>query len=76
MHRAKKIAIVHYRAGRTDGVSLEIEKRKRILQDLGHDVHIVSGPLHNHSDFVIEELEFDAPEIRAIKKCVKAFSRS
>ncbi len=68
MKRAKKIAIVHYRAGRTDGVSLEIEKRKRILQDLGHDVRIVSGPVHNHSDFVIEELEFDAPEVRAIKE--------
>jgi len=65
---AKKIAIIHYRAGRTDGVSLEIEKRKRILQDLGHDVRIVSGPLHNGSDCVIEALEFDTPEIQAVKE--------
>ena len=38
----KKIAIVHYRVGRTDGVSLEIEKRKAILEELGHEVKHIS----------------------------------
>jgi glycosyltransferase involved in cell wall biosynthesis len=71
-----KIAIVHYRAGRTDGVSLEIEKRRKLLQELGHTVRIVSGPIHEDSDYVIDELEFDHPEIRSIKEqCFAHFQR-
>ncbi len=68
MNPIKKIGIIHYRAGRTDGVSLEIEKRKAILQELGCEVKIISGPLQNGSDFIIEQLEFDTPEIREIKE--------
>ncbi|RMH74663.1 MAG: glycosyltransferase [Calditrichaeota bacterium] len=68
MGSVKKVGIVHYRAGRTDGVSLEMEKRKTILQSLGVEVRMISGPVQRGSDFVIEELEFDAPEIREIKE--------
>lgn len=64
----KTIAIVHYRVGRTDGVSLEIDKRRAILEELGHEVKLISGPVQNGSDFVIEELEFDLPEIKEIKE--------
>ena len=68
MSKAIKIAIVHYRVGRTDGVSLEIDKRKSILQMLGHQVKLISGPIQNGSDFIIDELEFDLPKIREIKE--------
>lgn len=62
-----KIAIIHYRAGRTDGVSLEISKRKEILEKLGHSVKIISGPENESSDYVIPELEFELPDIQQIK---------
>ncbi len=73
MNPIKKIGIIHYRAGRTDGVSLEMEKRKTILQQLGCEVKIISGPLQNGSDFIIEELEFDTPAIREIKENAFAY---
>lgn len=63
-----KVAIVHYRVGRTDGVSLEIEKRKYILKSMGYDVKLISGPLQKGADFVIDELEFERPDILNIKE--------
>lgn len=63
-----KIAIVHYRVGRTDGVSLEIEKRKTILESLGHEVRLISGPVQSGADYIIDELEFDSKEIAGIKE--------
>ncbi len=38
-----KIAFIHYRSGERDGVSLEIEKRKKVLEELGHEVLLISG---------------------------------
>ena len=66
--RSKKIGIVHYRVGRTDGVSLEIEKRKSILKNLGHEVRLISGPVQKGTGHIIDELEFDTPEISEIKE--------
>lgn len=40
------IAIAHFRAGLTDGVSLEMEKRRTILEEMGHTVSYIAG---NHS---------------------------
>ena len=40
------IAIAHFRAGLTDGVSLEMEKRRAILEEMGHTVSYIAG---NHS---------------------------
>ncbi len=64
----KKIAIIHYRAGRTDGVSLEMEKRKSILKSMGYEVRVISGPVQTGSDWIIDALEFDTPKIREIKE--------
>jgi glycosyltransferase involved in cell wall biosynthesis len=72
----RKVAIVHYRAGRTDGVSLEVDKRKTVLERLGFAVRIVYGPLQRGADFVIEELEFDSPNIRSIKENAFRFFRN
>ena len=66
-HR-RKIAIVHYRVGRTDGVSLEIAKRKHILEMLGYSVRLISGPIQNGANFIIDELEFERPDIVEIKE--------
>jgi len=63
-----KIGIIHYRAGKTDGVSLEIGKRKAILEQLGHSVKVISGPENIGSDYEIPELEFELPEIQRIKE--------
>jgi len=62
-----KIGIVHFRVGRTDGVSLEIEKRKNVLERAGHQVKLVSGPVQIGSDFIIEELEFDSPLMKSLR---------
>jgi glycosyltransferase involved in cell wall biosynthesis len=63
-----KIAIIHYRVGRTDGVSLEIEKRKEILESLNYQVKLISGPVQQGADFIIDELEFDSDEVKKIKE--------
>ena len=49
-------------------VSLEIEKRRQILEQLGCEVRLISGPIQVGADFVIDDLEFDSPEIRQIKE--------
>ena len=63
-----KIGVCHYRVGKTDGVSLEIAKRKKILEKTGYQVKLISGPIQNGADFIIPELEFDRPDIVKIKK--------
>ncbi len=68
-----KCAIVHYRVGRTDGVSLEIAKRKRMLENAGYSVFLVGGDRSLGADLIIPELEFDSPEIRCIKENAFAY---
>jgi hypothetical protein len=41
----KTIGIFHYQVGRTDGVSLEIAKWKRVLEEMGHTVYLCAGDL-------------------------------
>lgn len=72
--KRKKAVFVHYRIGLTDGVSLEIEKRRQILEELGCETKLVSGPRQRGADFIIDELEYDTPEVREIKEnCFKRF---
>ncbi len=63
-----KIGIVHYRVGRTDGVSFEVEKRKQVLEEMGHEVHLVAGHFSNGTDYIIPELEVELPEVTEIKE--------
>lgn len=63
-----KIGVVHYRVGHTDGVSLEIAKRKKVLESLGHEVHFLAGHFSNGPDYIIPELEVDLPEVVEIKE--------
>lgn len=56
-----KIALAHYRVGDTDGVSLEMEKWKSILEKLGHEVVLLAGNSWNSDTLVIEELNYRNP---------------
>lgn len=52
----EKILIIHHSVGKTDGVSLEIEKRRRILKEMGYIVLLVSGPVQEGADYILEGL--------------------
>jgi len=67
MTSSKKIGICHYRIGQTDGVSLEIIKRKQTLAKMGYKIKLISGARQTGADFIIPELEFDRPDILKIK---------
>lgn len=53
----KKILIIHFRVGKTDGVSIEIAAWKEILESAGATVKLCSGPVNRGADFVISNLE-------------------
>ena len=58
----KNIGIFHYQVGRTDGVSLEIEKWKRVLEEMGHTVHLCAGDLGAAEGTLIEEMYHHRPD--------------
>ncbi len=60
-----KIAIAHFRTGLTDGVSLEIDKRKKLLEEMGHSVVLISGTHSGHIDLHIPEFEYKKNEVVA-----------
>ncbi len=63
-----KVGIFHYRVGKTDGVSLEIEKRREILTKHNCDVKLIAGPNSIGADYIIKELEWDSREMAIIKE--------
>ncbi len=50
---------MHYRAGLMDGVSLEMEKWKSVLESMGHEVHMVAGNVSPAVDVYIKEMGFE-----------------
>ncbi|MCH4888016.1 glycosyltransferase family 4 protein [Acidaminobacter sp. JC074] len=56
------IALCHFRVGETDGVSLEMEKWRIILERLGHKVYFVAGSQGSTQAHIIEELHYAHPE--------------
>jgi glycosyltransferase involved in cell wall biosynthesis len=58
----KNIGIFHYQVGRTDGVSLEIEKWERVLEEMGHTVHLCAGDLGAAEGTLIEEMYHHRPD--------------
>ncbi|OQY34906.1 MAG: hypothetical protein B6241_03230 [Spirochaetaceae bacterium 4572_59] len=63
-----RILICHYRVGWTDGVSLEIEKRQAILEEMGFHCSLLAGPGSSGADYIIPELDFDTEEARRISR--------
>ncbi|OGK24915.1 hypothetical protein A3F58_04150 [Candidatus Roizmanbacteria bacterium RIFCSPHIGHO2_12_FULL_37_9b] len=53
-----KVAVAHFRIGLTDGVSLQIEERVRILNDLGHDIVFIAGTSSPIADLRIPYFEY------------------
>ncbi len=62
----KTIGIFHYQVGRTDGVSLELEKWQRIFEDLGHTVHLCAGDLGSAEGTLVKEMYHHLPEIERL----------
>lgn len=62
----KTIGILHYQVGRTDGVSLELEKWKRVLEEIGHTVHLCAGDLGAAEGTLIEELYHHRPDAKRL----------
>ena len=62
----KNIGIIHYKVGGTDGVSLEINKWKRTLEEMGHRVHLCAGDLGTLDGTLIEELYHHRPEVERL----------
>jgi glycosyltransferase involved in cell wall biosynthesis len=56
------IGIFHYKVGSTDGVSLEIDKWKLTLEDMGHTVFLCAGNLGSTEGTLIEEMYHHTPE--------------
>ena len=50
------IGLCHYKVGGTDGVSLEMDKWKKVLERMGHTVHLCGGDLGTGSGCLIPEL--------------------
>jgi len=51
-----RIGIIHFKVGDTDGVSLEIDKWKIVLEQLGHTVYLAGGYMGTASGTLIEEM--------------------
>jgi glycosyltransferase involved in cell wall biosynthesis len=58
----KTIGIFHYKVGGTDGVSLEIDKWKQVLEEMGHTVHLCAGDLGMVEGTLIAEMYHHRPE--------------
>lgn len=63
-----KIALLHFRVYETDGVSLEMEKWRIELTNLGHDVVYISGTKPKKDDLFIKELDYKSDYNKLIHK--------
>jgi glycosyltransferase involved in cell wall biosynthesis len=69
-----KIALCHFRVGETDGVSLEMDKWKKALVQLGHEVVYIAGSDPHNEAIIIPELHYQHPLNNTIVK--QAFEES
>ncbi len=63
-----RIALCHYRIGETDGVSLEMDKWKEILEEMGHEVFMIAGSAGTAEGYVIPELGYRYEEDLRIER--------
>jgi glycosyltransferase involved in cell wall biosynthesis len=67
MTNPQTIGIFHYQVGRTDGVSLEIDKWKHVLEQMGHKVHLCAGDLGTVQEgTLIDEMYHHRPDARRL----------
>ncbi len=55
-----KIALIHFRVYETDGVSLEMDKWRHSLEQMGHEVVYLSGTNPKNNDLYLKELYYQA----------------
>ncbi|NCU32579.1 MAG: glycosyl transferase family 1 [Candidatus Moranbacteria bacterium] len=61
------IALAHFRVGETDGVSLEMEKWRKELEEMGHNVIYISGT-DNYGEVCIPEINLRRMEFKKWEK--------
>lgn len=64
----RRIGIFHYQVGGTDGVSLEIEKWKQVLEGMGHTVYLLGGDLGTAQGILVKEMFHHLPESKRLNK--------
>jgi hypothetical protein len=52
------IALIHFRVGETDGVSLEMDKWKKVLEKMGHNTIYIAGSEGTSKATIIPELYY------------------
>jgi glycosyltransferase involved in cell wall biosynthesis len=62
------IGLCHYQVGGTDGVSLEMDKWRQVLERMGHTVHLCGGDLGTAEGFLIEELYHHRKDVERITR--------
>lgn len=62
------IALCHYRVGETDGVSLEMDKWKKVLKNMGHKVYFIAGSTGTSDGYVIPEMNYRFEEDLKIER--------
>jgi glycosyltransferase involved in cell wall biosynthesis len=67
------IGLCHYQVSGTDGVSLEMDKWRQVLEGMGHAVHLCGGDLGTTEGFLIEELYHHREDVARIHR--NAFDR-
>jgi len=71
-----RIALAHFRTGQTDGVSLEMDKWRLVLEKMGHQVVYISGT--PEAEIQIEELfyknEKNLKFVDNAYRCLKDYS--
>ncbi|OAA31618.1 glycosyl transferase family 1 [Kosmotoga arenicorallina S304] len=60
------IGLAHFRVGETDGVSLEMEKWRKVLEKMGHKVFFISGT-PNYGEIYIPEMNFHSERFKRIE---------
>ncbi|AKI97720.1 glycosyltransferase family 4 protein [Kosmotoga pacifica] len=61
------IGLAHYRVGETDGVSLEMEKWRKVLEKMGHKVFFISGT-PDYGEIYIPEMSFHSERFKKIER--------
>jgi glycosyltransferase involved in cell wall biosynthesis len=64
------IGMIHFKAGDTDGVSLEMDKWREVFQSQGHTVHFCCGnpPMHADGCTVLPALAYVGEDARALNR--------
>ena len=70
-----QIGMVHFRVGELDGVSLEMDKWKTVLQKAGHEVFYAAGSVGSTDGYYIPEIGLNyQPSLKILKNAFEVFS--